>query len=147
MTERVLAAGRIALGAIFAYAALVKVPDMAAFAADVANYRLLPAAAVPFLGASVVGVEILAGLALMAGVAARGAALVATGLLGVFMIALSQALLRGIDLRCGCFGGQAPASWWRVAEDAGLLLLAVAVAVRGPGRLRPRRPATEAAAG
>ncbi len=147
MTDRVLAAGRIALGAIFAYAALAKVPDMAAFAADVANYRLLPAAAVPFLAASVVGVELLAGLALVAGVAARGAALVTAGLLGVFMVALSQALLRGIDLRCGCFGGQAPASWWRVAEDAGLLLLAVAVAVRGPGRVLPRRPVAEAAAG
>jgi uncharacterized membrane protein YphA (DoxX/SURF4 family) len=144
--ERILAAGRIALGAIFVYAALTKIPDMAAFAADVANYRLVPAAAVPFLGTAVVGVELLAGLALVAGVAARGAALVAAGLLGVFMVALSQALLRGIDLRCGCFGGQEPASWWRVAEDAGLLLMAVAVALRGPGRLW-RQPAAEVAAG
>ena len=147
MTDRLLAAGRMALGATFVYAAMAKVPDMAAFAADVANYRLAPPAAVPFLGASVVGVELLAGLALLAGVAARGAALVAAGLLGVFMIALSQALWRGIDLRCGCFGGQAPASWWRVVEDAGLLLVAVAVAARGPGRLWPRRPAAETAAG
>lgn len=144
--ERILAAGRIALGAIFVYAALAKLPDMAAFAADVANYRLAPAAAVPFLGSAVVGVELLAGLALAAGLWTRGAALVAAGLLGVFMVALSQALLRGIDLRCGCFGGQEPASWWRVAEDAGLLLLALAVALRGPGRLW-RRPAAQVAAG
>lgn len=147
MTDRLLAAGRIALGALFAYAALVKVPDMAAFAGDVANYRVAPAAAVPFLAASVVGVELLAGLALIAGLAARGAALVVAGLLGVFMVALSQALLRGIDLRCGCFGDQAPASWWRVAEDAGLLAVAVAVALRGPGRMLSRRGATEVAAG
>jgi uncharacterized membrane protein YphA (DoxX/SURF4 family) len=147
MMDQTLAAGRIALGAILVNAAAVKIPDMAAFAADVANYRLAPAAAVPFLVSAVVGVELLAGLALVAGVAARGAALVAGGLLGVFMVALSQALLRGIDLRCGCFGGQEPASWWRVAEDAGLLLLAVAVALRGPGRLTPGRPAAEAAAG
>lgn len=147
MTDHLLAAGRIALGAIFAWAALAKLPDMAAFAADVANYRIVPAAAVPVLAASVVGVELVAGLALLSGVAARGAALAAAGLLGVFAIALSQALLRGIDLRCGCFGGQTPASWWRVGEDLAMLALAVAVVLRGPGRLLPRRPAAEVAPG
>src|SRR5204862_384044 len=35
------------------------------------------------------------------------------------------------DLRCGCFGGDEPASWWTVARD--LLMLAAAVVVaRGP---------------
>ena len=67
------------------------------------------------------GVELAAGLALALGVAARGAALVLSGLLGVFIGALSQALLRGIDLRCGCFGGGGPATWGTVARD-GLML-------------------------
>jgi len=141
MRERLLAATRIALGALFAYAAATKLPDMAAFAEDVANYRILPPRAVPALGSALVGVELVAGLALAFGVAARGAALVATGLLATFIGALSQALLRGIDLRCGCFGGSEPATWGTVARDALMLAAALAVTFLGPGRLLPRRAA------
>ena len=135
MRERLLAAGRVALGLVLLYAAATKLPDMAAFAEDMANYRLAPAPAIPALASALVGVELLAGLALISGVAARGAALVAAAMLAVFMAALTLALLRGIDLRCGCFGGEEPASWRRVGEDAVLLALALALVFRGPGRL------------
>jgi len=139
MRQQVLALVRIALGVAFVYAALGKVPNMAAFAEDVANYRLVPAAAVPALGSALVGVELLAGLALVAGVAARGAALVVSVLLGAFVVALSQALVRGIDLDCGCFGGKGPVSWSAVARDLVLLGGGLLVVWLGPGRLRPER--------
>jgi putative oxidoreductase len=118
---------RLALGAIFLYAAATKVPDMAAFAKDVANYRLLPAALVPFVAAVVVGIEIVVGLALVTGLWARAAALVAAGMLMVFVAGLSQALLRGIDLRCGCFGGDDAADWWTVLRDLAMLVPALVV--------------------
>jgi putative oxidoreductase len=139
---------RLVLGAIFLYAAATKVPDMAAFAKDVANYRLVPPALVPWAAAAVVGVEIVAGLALVLGVGARAAALVAGALLLVFVGGLSQALLRGIDLRCGCFGGEESATWGTVLRDLVMLVPAVAVVWLGPGGL-PRRapPAAEPAAG
>ena len=35
---------RIVLGALFIWAAVTKLPDMAGFAQDVANYRVVPAA-------------------------------------------------------------------------------------------------------
>jgi len=118
---------RLTLGAIFLYAAATKVPDMAAFAKDVANYRLLPAALVPFVTAVVVGIEFVVGLALVTGVWARAAALVAAGMLVVFVAGLSQALLRGIDLRCGCFGGDEAANWWTVLRDLAMLVPALLV--------------------
>jgi putative oxidoreductase len=118
---------RLALGAIFLYAAATKVPDMAAFAKDVANYRLLAAALVPFVAAVVVGIEIVVGLALVTGLWARAAALVAAGMLVVFVAGLSQALLRGIDLRCGCFGGDDAADWWTVLRDLAMLVPALVV--------------------
>ena len=43
-------------------------------------------------------------------------------MLVAFIVALSQALLRGIDLRCGCFGGSELASWWTVARDVVMLV-------------------------
>ncbi len=140
MKDRLLALGRIALGGLFLYAASTKIPDMAAFASEIANYRAFPPPAIPLLGAWVVGLELLVGLALALGIAARGAAAVTSGLLLVFIAVLSQALLRGIDLQCGCFGGTEPASWATVGRDAVMLAGAVTVAVRGPGRLlAPRR--------
>jgi hypothetical protein len=128
---------RLALGAIFLYAAATKVPDMAAFAKDVANYRLLPAALVPFVAAVVVGIEIVVGLALVTGLWARAAALVAAGMLVVFVAGLSQALLRGIDLRCGCFGGDDAADWWTVLRDLAMLVPALVVLFT-PAAGRPR---------
>jgi putative oxidoreductase len=125
---------RLALGAIFLYAALTKVPDMAAFAQDVANYRLLPPSIVPWTATAVVGIEVVVGLALVTGVLTRAAALVAGGMLLVFIAGLSQALLRGIDLKCGCFGGDDAATWWTVLRDLGMLApAAVLLAWRGAG--------------
>jgi uncharacterized membrane protein YphA (DoxX/SURF4 family) len=118
-------AARLALGFIFLYAAVTKVPDMATFAQDLANYRMMPAALVPWTAAAVVGIEIVVGLALVSGLFLRPAALVASGMLVVFIAGLSQALLRGIDLKCGCFGGEDAATWWTVVRDVGMLLPAV----------------------
>jgi hypothetical protein len=136
MTRWLALTTRVALGALFVWAAATKLPDMSAFAQDVANYRIVPALLAPYVSAAVVGVELLAGLALVTGAMARPAALVAAALLVAFIAFLVQALLRGIDLRCGCFGGDEPASWWTVARDGVMLAAAVAVArdrgVAGP---------------
>jgi uncharacterized membrane protein YphA (DoxX/SURF4 family) len=136
----ILALARLALGGIFLYAAGTKLPDMAAFADSIANYRILPAGLVPAAAAVLVGVEVVVGLALLSGRGARAAAWVATLLLATFTAGLSAALVRGIDLACGCFGGSAPATWWTVARDVAWLALALVVALRGPGRLSPARP-------
>jgi len=131
MMARVLAVCRVVLGALFIWAAVTKLPDMAAFAQDVANYQVIPAALVPIVAAAVVGIELLAGIALVIGVMDRPAAAVLAVLLAAFTALLAQALLRGIDLRCGCFGGDERASWWTVVRDLVMLAAAVAVA-RGP---------------
>ena len=125
-------AARILLGGIFLWASVTKVPDMAAFAESVANYRIVPPALVPAVAAAVVGVEIAAAVALLLNVWARAAALVLSALLAVFTVGLASALARGIDLSCGCFGGNAPATWWTVLRDVVLLLFALAVAASSP---------------
>jgi uncharacterized membrane protein YphA (DoxX/SURF4 family) len=139
MTRTLLALARVGVGGLFLYAAATKVPDMAKFAEEIANYRLVPAPAVPAVAALVVGLELVAGLALIAGVMTRAAAIAISGLTVVFIAGLSQALARGIDLTCGCFGGQETATWRTVVRDVAILLPALAVAIRGGGRLLPPR--------
>jgi uncharacterized membrane protein YphA (DoxX/SURF4 family) len=139
--DLVLAGCRVVIGALFLYAASTKVPDMAKFAEEVANYRMLPAALVPVTAAAVVGVEIVAGLALVTGVLARAGAVAISALLVVFIGGIAQALLRGIDLKCGCFGAEEAASWGTVVRDLAMLAPALAVAWWGPGRPWSRRAA------
>jgi putative oxidoreductase len=127
-----LVALRVGLGALLLYAAATKIPDVAAFAESVANYRLLPPALVPGVAAAVIGVELVAGALLVVGRYTRAAALVASVLLAVFTAGLAQALLRGIDLRCGCFGGEEPATWLTVLRDVAMLAAAIAVFVGAP---------------
>ena len=138
MTSRLLLVCRVVLGGLFVWAAVTKLPDMAAFAQDVANYRVVPPALVPFVASAVVGIELLAGLALVVGMMERAAATVIAALLVAFIVLLAQALLRGIDLRCGCFGGDEPASWWTVARDLVMLAAAIAIAKRAEGERQAR---------
>ena len=95
---------RLVVGGIFVYAGVVKILDPAQFANDVANYRLLPSVLVNFVAITLPWVETVAGILMVMGFWLPGSALVITGLMGVFLVAIGQALARGLDINCGCFG-------------------------------------------
>jgi hypothetical protein len=126
-----LAGARLFLGALFVYAAATKLQNLAAFAEEVANYRLVPAALAPTLAAVLPGLELLTGLLLCVNRWVRAAACVASAMLVVFIVALCLTLLRGIDLRCGCFGGSELVTWRDVARDGLLLTISASVFWKG----------------
>ena len=121
---------RLGLAALLAYAGTSKLLDPAAFAEDIQNYRALPDtwAGALALGLPVLELVIAAGLLLPSH--AAGASLLSGVLLLGFAAAMAQAKVRGIDLECGCFGGQSRVSWWKVALNVGFAALALAVTVR-----------------
>jgi putative oxidoreductase len=136
LLEVVIAAARIGLGILFAYAAAEKLKDLPGFAEDIANYRMLPAALVGPLAVVLPGVELTVGALLILGCWSRAAAAVTAAMLVVFIVGLSQALARGVDLNCGCFGsGVEPVSVGTIVRDAVLLLAAGGVIVFDGGRL------------
>jgi putative oxidoreductase len=98
---------RLGLGALFVVAGALKLRDPAAFATAIANYQLFPQHAA-LLAATLPALEILLGLAVVIAPspwrapAAIGMAL----LLVMFTVAASSALLRHIDIACGCFGSE-----------------------------------------
>ena len=95
---------RLVLGAVLLYAAALKWRAPHAFAEDVANYRLLPAALVPTFSSMTLGVETVVGLLLLcvfSSALALEAALGATGLFAVFTAAVASALLRDLKIECG----------------------------------------------
>ena len=117
---------RLIIAGVFAYAAVPKLIDPATFAADIENYRILPANLVGFVALFVPALELVVAAALLWPRYQRGASLMATGLLLVFSAAMAQARMRGIDLSCGCFGAafESKVSWWTVTRSAGLAVIA-----------------------
>lgn len=135
-----LLAVRLVLAGLFIYAGAVKALAPAPFAADIANFRLLPLFASGVVAVYLPWLEILAGGALLVGRWRAGGALVLALLSAVFLTALLSARLRGLDITCGCFGHATAAgggiSAWLLWRNVGLLALAaiVACAERGAGR-------------
>lgn len=124
---------RAGLAALFLYAGVAKLADVRAFAADIANYRVVPAALVGPFAAALPGVEIACGIALLSGRMVRAGALLATTLIAAFTVAAAQALARDINIDCGCFGSvRAPVTIATIVRDLALLAGGVAVMLLAP---------------
>ena len=94
---------RLALGVVFIAASLDKIQHPESFAQDIANYRLAPYLSIHILAIVLPWMEIFTGTLLVLGLWTRASAALTAGLLLTFIFAISQALLRGLDISCGCF--------------------------------------------
>jgi uncharacterized membrane protein YphA (DoxX/SURF4 family) len=103
MTGWLVLACRLAVGGIFIYASLDKLAHPAAFAQAIHHYRLVPDLLLHAWAHFLPVLEFVTGTALVLGFWRRGAALVAAGLTVLFMVAITAALARGLDISCGCF--------------------------------------------
>ena len=125
---------RLLVGGVFVVAGALKLPDPAAAVRAVRAYRLLPEALVAPVAFGLPAVEIAVGLALLAGVFVRTAAIASTVLLAVFIAAVGSAWARGLQIDCGCFGNGGQVAAGRTAypaeilRDMALLLAALALA-------------------
>ena len=141
--ERVLGVlelfARLGLGGLFAFSALGKIGDPALFADLVGRYEMLPRIVLGPFALVLPMVELLSGLTLVFTVWVREAALLVVAQLGMFMVALSQALVRGLDISCGCFGvpstGGALELAMALVRDAVLLVPAIWLLFRPNGWL------------
>jgi putative oxidoreductase len=100
---------RLILAGVFISAGLLKVADPSLFASDIAHFHLLPYPAALAVSLYLPWLEIVAGVAVITG-RFRAGALLILGILCVgFCAAIGSALVRGLDIECGCFGhGSAP---------------------------------------
>lgn len=120
---------RLVLALVFIYAGLVKANDVIAFAGQIANYQLLPYAWNFFIAASLPYLELLCGMLLLINRRVRPAVLVLFVLNIIFMLALLSAIVRGLDIDCGCFRPDAETSTaplTALLRDIGLLILMIA---------------------
>jgi uncharacterized membrane protein YphA (DoxX/SURF4 family) len=95
---------RIVLGGVFVYGGAIKILEPGDFAAAIFNYRILPREAVNIMAITLPWIEVMVGLMLVMGFWVRTNAILISGLLVVFIIAIAQALARDLNIDCGCFG-------------------------------------------
>lgn len=125
---------QIAIGLVFAWAALAKIGDPKAFAEQIHNFRIVPVAFENVVAFALPWIELVAALALVLGHHARAGAVLVFWLLAGFTLAVVAALARGLDFECGCFGtaDATHVGWVKVLQNLAML------AVAGLGSLRRR---------
>ncbi len=121
---------RLIIGGYFAYASLYKITDPFEFARSVYNYHFLPGSVINLFAIIVPWLELIFGMALILGIFVESAAFVIGVLLVMFIIALTSAAIRGLDIACGCFSSMHSTGenlWKRIIEDLIFLILIVQV--------------------
>lgn len=115
---------RLPVGALFAFAGVMKTLDPAAFLKAIENYQLLPHGPAAFAAFYLPGLEILCGTGLMFKRLRKGATLLLILMTLVFLAALLSAWARGLNIECGCFGDGDGAPNYGVALARDLTILA-----------------------
>jgi len=93
---------RWVIGVLFIHYALDKLDDPGLFQVMVGNYRMLPAWTTAIFSATLPMAELLVGGMFIITKWTREAAFATAVMLLMFIVALGQAQIRGLDISCGC---------------------------------------------
>jgi uncharacterized membrane protein YphA (DoxX/SURF4 family) len=128
----VVRSAQVAVGILLAWAALAKLGDIPALARDIHGFRLLPGAGDNLVAIVLPWVELTAAASLVLGLRPRAGAFAAVGLLFLFTTAVALAVVRGLNIECGCFGtaGAMRTGGAKLAENLGMLALAALAAMK-----------------
>lgn len=143
---------RLVVGCVWIVAGALKLPDPAESVRAVRAYQLLPESVVPTVGHLLPVLEVVLGACLVLGLLTRLASLVSVLLLAAFVLGISWAWARGLQIECGCFGGGGAAEGAsseypaEIARDVGLAAVSAYLVWRPSSRLTldsflfPERP-------
>ena len=143
-----LLVGRVILGAIFIVAAYTKLYFSGSwhfgdyhffFGMAINSYNLLPVWAVELLARVLPWFELALGAFLISGAGLRWSGIIASGLLLVFIGAMTNAYIKGLEIMCGCFGNNEKLGPWTLVRDSSMLVLALAVTI-GAFLIKKREP-------
>ncbi|MDR2974071.1 MAG: DoxX family protein [Propionibacteriaceae bacterium] len=132
--EWITVGARLILGGVLVWAGMMKILDIGQSVIAVRAYDFpIPEALVSLIGYGMPIVEILLGLALVAGILTRWAGLAAAVMMVMYIAAIASAWARGLSIDCGCLtpGGvildpsQETKYGQDILRDVGLIICAV----------------------
>ena len=150
--------GRLALAAVFLYAAFAKlkpaVPgpftldslrlSLSLFATQVDSYQLLPSSYVNFVAHTLPFFELFLGLWLLSGWQLRFSSGLTSALLLGFFGNTVRAYALGLEINCGCFGPGEALGAQTLIQEGSLLALSLAVTIGAFWSRRARRESSAA---
>jgi len=118
---------RFVLGMVFIVASIEKIAMPETFALSIVAYQVVPMSFVNVFALVIPWLELFCGVFLVGGMFVRSSSLLLSLLLLVFIVAIISAMVRHLNIDCGCFGAirSSPVGIARVLEDLGLLLLGI----------------------
>lgn len=126
MRRVLLICGRLALAAVFLWAAYTKLRDpWMIFAMEIDAMHIVPGGVVEPLARTMPWFELLLGVLLVIGIQMRYVASVATAVLLGFFSVLLVLYVRGFHGDCGCFGPGEPLGPKTLARDGALVALSI----------------------
>ena len=94
---------RIVIGIVFIYASFYKIISPFDFAKSIRNYDMMPIELVNLPAIILPYLEFICGILLITGKMRKGTSFWMIIMLVGFIIGLTQAYMRGLDIDCGCF--------------------------------------------
>jgi putative oxidoreductase len=127
---------RIVVGMIFIFASLEKITNPAKFAENILNYKLLPDIFINLLAITLPWIELTCGLLLLFGIRSRESSIIIFTMLMIFTIGVFIAVLRGLNIDCGCFGTlmAEKIGLQKIIENTVLLIFSFIIILSGAGR-------------
>jgi putative oxidoreductase len=125
--DYIIAIARIYLALVFILSGLDKINNLAGFAESIENYRILPEQIINIVAIIIPWLELIAGALLLMGYYIKENSLISLALLVVFTFAVFSAVLRNLNIDCGCFGtfnGQ-KVGMLKISENIILIIIAL----------------------
>ena len=118
---------RLIIGIFFIVVATGKIADPLHFSGEINNYDLLPDKIINIMAIALPWLELVSGLLLIFGVRIKANSALLIAMLFVFTLAVSIAIMQGLDINCGCYSAveERKVGWSKVAENIGLIILGV----------------------
>lgn len=121
----------VLLGGMFLVSGALKAWDPASFYRSIEDFQVMPAVLALWMAYYLPYLEILVGLGLVLAIKPRECAVVVSGLLAVFILALISAWARGLNIECGCFGSaNSVGGLWEPLLRDGVLAVAAAYVIK-----------------
>ena len=102
--EIFILASRVFIGLIFIIAGMEKIIAPEEFAISISNYKILPDFSLNIFAIIIPWIEVVTGLFMMFNIQSKENSFIVLNLYILFTVMIIIAVLRGLDIDCGCFG-------------------------------------------
>lgn len=117
---------RLTLSLIFIFFAIEKISDPAFFSKEINNYQILPNIFVNISAIVLPWLELIAGFMLLFGVKLKASSAIIGSLLVIFILAVGFAMMKGLNINCGCSGANSQkVGWLKIFENLSLTVLSI----------------------